>query len=421
MTTPNRARGLRTGTAARDKASRRATAGGRGAADRVRRSHAQTRTTLRFALAFIAAAALAIPLGGTRWLALHLFLAGGAMLAISGVSLMLTVTWSAAPAPPGRWVVVQRALITAGAAGVALAREGGLPAAIVGVAGSVYLAGLLALAWLLVATIRRGVERRFDVAVASYLTAIAAGVAGVVLGAVMAAGTPTPAMRAAHVTTNALGLVGLVIAGTMPFFAATVGRSRMAPRARPRTLAVTLCWMGSGLAVAVVAMAVDAGAVAAVGLGGYAVGIGGVLWLLPRPTLRQLRWAGPRVLALWAGGCWWAIAVAGTAVDAAHADRLLFGDRWLLVLVLGGYAQILWGSLSYLMPMLRGGGPERLSAGFASTRSWLGLAAANAAAVSVALSLPGEATAVAVTVWVLDSAWRAGRVGTVRAGRPTEE
>jgi nitrite reductase (NO-forming) len=371
-------------------------------------------------LAFIAAAAVVIPVGGTRWLALHLLLAGGVMLAISGVSLMLTVTWSAAPAPPGRWVIVQRALLAGGAAGVALAREAGLPDALAAVAGAAYLAGLLTLAWLLVTTIRRGVERRFDVAVAFYVAAIAFGVVGVVLGVVMAAGTPSAAIRAAHITSNVLGLVGLVIAGTMPFFAATVGRSRMSPRARPRSLAVTLCWMASALAVAVIALASDAGAVATLGLGGYALGIGAVLWLLPRPTRRQMRWAGPRLLALWAGGCWWAIAVAATAVDASNADRVVFSGRWVLVMVLGGYAQILWGSLSYLLPVLRGGGPERLSEGFASTRSWLGLAAANAAAVSVAVSLPAQVTVAVLAVWMLDSGWRAARVGTVRTRRPTE-
>jgi hypothetical protein len=250
-------------------------------------------------LAFTAAAAVVIPVGGTRWLALHLLLAGGVMLAISGVSLMLTVTWSAAPAPPGRWIIVQRALVAGGAAGVALAREAGLPDALAAVAGAAYLAGLLTLAWLLVTTIRRGVERRFDVAVAFYVAAIAFGVVGVVLGVVMAAGTPSAAIRAAHITSNVLGLVGLVIAGTMPFFAATVGRSRMSPRARPRSLAVTLCWMASALAVAVVALASDAGAGATLGLGGYALGIGAVLWLLPRPTRRQMRWAG---LACWPCG-----------------------------------------------------------------------------------------------------------------------
>ncbi len=394
------------------------TVGGRGAPDRIRRSHAQTRTTLRLALAFIAAAALAVPAGGSRWLVLHLFLVGGVMLAISGVSLMLTVTWSAAPAPAGRWVVAQRTLVAVGAAGVAFGREVGVSDIIVGIAGAAYLAGLLLLAGLLIATIRRGVERRFDVAVAFYLAAIAAGVVGVTLGVQLVVGEASVGMRSAHVTTNVLGLVGLVVAGTMPFFAATVGRSKMSPLARPINLTVTLGVLLTGLAIAVVGLAIDARTLAAVGFAGYALGIAGVLRLLPRPKRRQLRWAGPRLLALWAGGCWWAVAVAATAADAASAHRLVFGGRWVLVVVLG-YAQILWGSLAYLLPMLRGGGPDRLSAGFASTRSWLGLAAANTAAASVALSLPTEVTTVAVAVWVLDSAWRAGRVGTVRASRPT--
>lgn len=394
--------------------------GSRGAADRVRLSHAQTRTTLRLALVFIAVAAVAALWSSTRWLPLHLFLAGGVMLAISGVSLMLTVTWSAAPAPPGPWVAVQRALIAIGAAGVALAREAELIDAVIAVAGAVYLAGLLILALLLVVTIRRSVERRFDVAVAAYLAAIAAGTTGTVLGVVIVAGTPSVAARAAHVTANLLGLVGLVVAGTMPFFAATVGRSRMSSRARPTRLALSVGWMVASLAMAVIALATDTEIVAAIGLAGYALGICAVLWLLPRPTRRQLRWAGPRLLALWAGGGWWATAVTATAIDVATAETAVFGGRWVLVLVIGGYAQILWGSLAYLLPMLRGGGPERLSEGFAATRSWLGLAAANAAAVCAAGSLPALATGSAVAVWVLDSAWRAARVGTTRAGRPAD-
>jgi hypothetical protein len=96
-----------------------AAAGGRGAADRIQLSHARTRTTLRLALAFIATAALTGAIGTDRWLPIHLFLAGGVMLAISGVSLMSTVTWSAAPAPPDRWVAVQRWLEASAAVGVA--------------------------------------------------------------------------------------------------------------------------------------------------------------------------------------------------------------------------------------------------------------------------------------------------------------
>jgi nitrite reductase (NO-forming) len=392
------------------------TTGGRGAADRVRISHRQTRPTLALALAFVGAAALAAVADSGRWLPLHLLLAGGVVLAISGVSLMLTVTWSAAPAPPGRWVATQRLCIAAGAAGVAAGREAELPDGVVAVAGALYLAGLVGLGVLLVVTVRRGVERRFDVAVAAYLAALLAGTVAVALGVTMAVGTPSVELRSAHVTLNLLGLVGLVVGGTMPFFAATVGRSRMAPHAGARRLAVSLCWQVVALAVAAGGLAAGADPVAAVGLGAYAAGIGGVLWLLPRPTRRQLRWAGPRLVGLWAGAGWWAIAVAATAVEVARDEPVLAG-RWLLVLVIAGYAQVVWGSLAYLLPMLRGGGHERLGEGFAATRSWVGLAAANTAGMALALVLR-PVVGVAVAVWVLDSAWRAARVAARGGVRP---
>lgn len=396
------------------------TAGGRGAADRVRLSHAQTRTTLRLALAFIAAAALTGAAGTTRWLPLHLFLAGAVMLAISGVSLMLTVTWSAAPAPSDRWVAAQRTLVAAGAAGVAVGRHAGLGDAVIGVTAVAYLGGLVVLAGLLLVTARQGVERRFDPAVAAYLSALAFGIVGVALGAWMAVASPSETMRAAHVTINVLGLVGLVVGGTMPFFAPTVGRSRMAPHAGRRRLFLSLCWLAATLLIAVLAMSSDAPVLAGIGLGGYALGVVAMLESLPRPTRRHLQWAGPRLLALWAGGLWWASAVGATAVDAT-TGRVVFGDRWLIVLVVAGYAQILWGSLAYLLPMLRGGGHERLAEGFASTRSWLGFAAANVAGVCAATAQPAAVTAAAVAVWVFDSACRAAHVGTTRAARPTEE
>src|SRR3546814_13009462 len=77
----------------------------------------------------------------------------------------------------------------------------------------------------------------------------------------------------------------------------------------------------------------------------------GGLALLPRPTKRQLDWAGPRLLGLWAGGAWWSLAVAATAVEAGRDESILLGGRWLLVLVVAGYGQILWGSLAYVVPM----------------------------------------------------------------------
>jgi nitrite reductase (NO-forming) len=393
------------------------TGGGRGAGDRVRRSHAQTRATLRMALAFIAAAAVAAAVDSARWLPVHLFLAGAVMLAISGVSLMLTVTWSAAPAPADRWVAAQRFCIAAGAAGVVFGRRAQIANPWMIVPAVVYSAGVVLLAVLLLVTARRGVERRFDPAVAAYVTALAFGMTGVAYGAWMAVGEAPAAARTVHVTLNLLGLVGLVVGGTMPFFAATVGRTKMAKRARRGRLVVGLGWQAATLLLAAVALAAEVPRLAAVGLAGYAIGVLAVMHALPRPSRRQLEWAGPRLVALWAGGLWWATAVGATALDAA-ADRGVFGDRWLVVLVVAGYGQILWGSLAYLLPMLRGGGHARLSEGFASTRSWLGLAAANAAGLSAAAAAPGRVTALLVAVWVIDSGWRAARVGTTRAARP---
>lgn len=386
----------------------RPVAGPRGAADRVRISHRQARATLALALAFVAAAPVAAVAGGGRWLALHLLLAGGAVLAISAVSLMLTVTWSAAPAPPEPWVRLQRACSAAGAAGVGAGRQLDLHPAAVGAAGAVFVAGLVLLGGLLLVTVTRGVERRFDVAVAAYLTALAAGAAAAGLGVAMAVGTPRPELRAAHVSLNLLGLVGIVIGGTLPFFAATVGRTRMAPRARPRGLALLLGWQAAAVGAAAAGLASGAGPVAGTGLGAYAAGVVAAMAMLPRPTRRQLRWAGPRLIALWAGAGWWAAAVSVSAVEARSGDGVLTG-RWLLVLVVAGYMQIMWGSLAYLLPMLRAGGHQRLGQGFATTRSWTGLAAANLAGVALAVAA-GLLAALAMAVWFVDAAWRAGGV-----------
>jgi nitrite reductase (NO-forming) len=372
--------------------------------------------TLRCSLAFLIAAGLAAGWGANRWLVVHLALAGGVVLAISAVSLMLAVTWSAAPAPPDRAVLAQRLLIASGAAGVGIGRSADAPTAMVGAAGALYVTGLLTLAVLLVVTTRRGTERRFDAAVAGYVAALSAGVTGVGVGIAIATAGETAGLRSAHVTLNLLGLIGLVVAATMPYFAATVGRSRMSRLARARVIVVVLATMAGGLALAAGALGGGAERVASCGFAAYVVGIGGVLVVLPRPTRRQLRWAGPRLVALWAGALWWAVAVSATGAEAADGRAVLAG-RWLVVLVLGGYLQILWGSLAYVLPMLRGGGPDHLAAGFALTRSWVGFAAANLTALAAATGAPYRWTWFAGAVWALDTAWRLGRVGTRRAER----
>ena len=86
----------------------------------------------------------------------------------------------------------------------------------------------------------------------------------------------------------------------------------------------------------------------------------------------------------------------------------------LLALVIGGYAQILAGSLAYLAPVLRGGGHRRLTAGFALTRSPLALVAANVAALGAVLDAEGVVT-IAIVIWLADTLVRAGVLITAPA------
>ncbi|MGH9133470.1 MAG: hypothetical protein ACRDZZ_06005 [Ilumatobacteraceae bacterium] len=77
--------------------------------------------------------------------------------------------------------------------------------------------------------------------------------------------------------------------------------------------------------------------------------------------------------------------------------------------MIGGFAQILVASLAYLGPVLRGGGRRPLTAGFALTRSWVSLAAGDAAAVA-ALVGHAQALAAALAIWLTDIVVRAGRL-----------
>jgi nitrite reductase (NO-forming) len=385
-------------------------------AERVPLVQAQTRQTVRLSMALAGLAATAALAGEARWVPLHLFLAGAVVLAISGASQLLTVTWSAAPAPPDRWAATQRWTVAVGAVGVVAARRLDAPDATLGLAGAVYLLGLVLLGVLLAATAARGRKRRFDPAVAAYLGAVAFGVVGVGLGVRMAIDPSEAALRSAHLVANLLGMVGLVVGGTLPYFAATVGRSRMSVLATHGRLWFLAGWQVAMLTGATAALAVDAPRAGAGGLVGYATGIGAIVVLLPRPTRRQLRWAGPRLVALWAGAAWWAASVLVAAGAAAQGDPVLSG-RWLVVLAIAGYGQILWGSLAYLLPMLRGGGPERLAEGFAATRSWFGLAAIEGAGLAIMLDRPAVAGA-ALAAATIDATWRAAQVGTRQATRP---
>jgi hypothetical protein len=190
----------------------------------------------------------------------------------------------------------------------------------------------------------------------------------------------------------------------------------MSPRADDRAQRVLLVWLCIAIVTTTIGFLTALRLVAAVGLGAYAVGLIVLLALLPVMGAKQLRWAGPRLLQLGAGFAWWTAATVAVAFQTMRGDAV-FTRPVLGVLVVGGFAQILAAALAYLAPVLRGGGHVRLSAGFAITRSWLGLIVANVAALALAFGAHGVAV-LAIGAWLVDGAVRSVVLVRPRVSQP---
>ena len=222
---------------------------------------------------------------------------------------------------------------------------------------------------------------------------------GVLLGTGRA-GERAVELRDVHLVINVFGLIGLTIAGTLPFFAATQVRSKMSPRATPTAMRLTFAALVAAITVAAIGHLMARPGVVAGGLITYVLGLLATAMMLPIYARSRLRWAGPRLMQLMAGLVWWGAMTVALAVATIReaADRAI-----LQALVIGGFAQILVASLAYLGPVLRGGGHRRLTGGFAITRSWVSLAAGNTAAVA-ALVGHGPALVAALAIWLIDIA-----------------
>jgi nitrite reductase (NO-forming) len=379
------------------------------AARRVAIVHSQTRPTLQLTVAFTFAAGVAVvvPHHTGVWLPLHLFLLGALGTAISGATQFLAVTWSAAPAPPGALATTQRTLLASGVIGLALGRELDASPIVLGIAGTAVVVSL-GLLQVSLARIRSTSKLdRFHPALDGYLVAVGFGLLGCGAGIAMATDLTTDqldAVRTTHLVLNVFGLVGLVIASTVPYMLATQIRSKMSPRASARALRSAFGLLSAATIVTGVGALGGQHLVTALGFGAYAVGIVATIALCPRVELRHLRWAGPRLVHVVLGIVWWMGTTVGLAVFTGRGDAP--PTELLLALAIGGYGQILVGSLAYVGPVLRGGGHERLSAGFALTRSPLAVVAANVAAVG-ALCGADTVTIAGLAIWLVDSAGRA--------------
>ena len=314
----------------------------------------------------LAVAVLRRDIPESPWLLVHLLLLGAVTNAI--------FVWSShfadallrrrATAGSRRWQGARMVALNVGVLAVVAGMVGA--AWILTLAGSV-IVGTAAAAHgaALARQARAALPSRFGATVGYYIYASLALPIGAGLGAVLARDPLEPwhgRLVVAHVALNLLGWVGLTVLGTLVTLWPTMLRTRIAAgaeRVARQALPILVC---SVLIAAAGALA-GSQALAAAGVAGY---LGGVLWAA-RPLATVAAAKAPSAYATWsvmAAVIWLMASVLGLfTVLVTGATWELVTDRLgllIIALAAGFAAQVLLGALSFLVPVVLGGGPNIL-------------------------------------------------------------
>ncbi|MFC8504354.1 multicopper oxidase domain-containing protein [Pedococcus sp. NPDC057267] len=298
----------------------------------------------------------------SRWLLVHLLLLGAVTNAVLVWSAHFADALLKNPSPSRRGQVVRLVGLNAGVvAVVAGIVSGSLPFTMVGALGVGGAAAAHGIALALQA--RRALPSRFGASVRYYVAASACLPVGAVLGTLLAR-HPDELLHGrlvlAHVAVNVLGWLGLTVLGTLLTLWPTILRTRVAEGAE-RQSRQALPALASSLGVVVAAALAGARTVTGVALLAF---LAATLWSL-RPLLAAARSRPPQSYAAWsvlaavawlAGSLAWLAALVLVAPDWAAAGA---STHRLAVPVAAGFgAQVLLGALTYLLPVVRGGGPS---------------------------------------------------------------
>ncbi|KQV77888.1 copper oxidase [Nocardioides sp. Root122] len=336
-----------------------------------------------------------------RWLLLHLLLLGAAGHSILVWSRYFADTLLRGPATPRREQSIRLAVFDLGAVAVT-----------VGVGSDVWLLVLVGATGVALAVVghvvslARGLRGRFRSRFAPtvhyYLAAGALLPVGATLGVWLARGLSDPLdarVRIAHAGINVLGWVGLTVLGTLVTLWPTMLRTRLAEGAE-KASRVALPVLVTGIGLVAAAAWADQPRAVAVGLVTYLVGVS----VLVRPMVAAARAKPPASFPTWsvgAGVLWIVVMLAVVAV------RVAVGGGWDDVsralheaapyLAAGFVAQVLLGALSYLVPVVLGGGPVAVRAanGALDSAGALRVALANVGLVWCLLPVPSVVRVVA--------------------------
>ena len=299
-----------------------------------------------------------------RWLMVHALLLGAASSAILIWSAHFAEAVRRRPLRGGhRDQAVRLAIHTVGALTAILGVTTGRPAVVV--VGSV-LVVLVALwhAGVLWDQDRRSLASTLGWTTSYFVVAALTLPVGIVLGVLLArsAGSTHARLYVAHLAMMLLGWVGLTVVGTLVTLWPTMLRVRVEPGAGQAA--------GQGLVVLAAGLVV-VGAGAATGLLGLATA-GVVVYLagLVRtavPLVDEARRRSTSSFATWSVAAAWVwlcgsvvawIVMMATASSWSQAEVRV--GTLIAPLAVGFVAQVLLGSLSYLVPMVLGGGPTRV-------------------------------------------------------------
>ncbi len=248
---------------------------------------------------------------------------------------------------------------------------------------------------MLVRRLRAALPGRFRITVRYYIVAALLLPVGVTFGVLLAHGMGDPwqgRLLVAHTMTNLLGWIGLTVLGTLVTLWPTMLRTRMAPNAESASRHA-LPLLGIGLLLVIVGPLLDQALVGAVGIVCY---LGGTLWVY-RPIWTSARQRPPwafSTMSVGAGLVWlpvglglmaWSLASRGSWEALADNYGVLT-----TIFVVGFALQVLLGALSYLLPVVIGGGPSVLRAGMAELDRWstLRVAVANIGLALCLLPVP---------------------------------
>ncbi len=324
--------------------------------------------TVFWLLAALAAAVLHANVPAPRWLLIHLLLLGAVSHSILVWSRYFADALLHLPARPGdrRRQSSRLALLNGGAVVVVV---GVLTAqwVITAVGATAIAAVALWHGTLLFLQLRRALKARFAMTVRYYVVAAALLPVGALLGTIVTAGggnSDDERLVLAHVAVNVLGWLGLTVLGTLVTLWPTMLRTRIVPGAeRAATTALPVL---AGAVVVVVAATLTGSLLGAAG--GLALYLGGV-GVLAVPFVQCARAKPPSSFATWSvlAGLVWLVGtlalLAGAVATAAGWEQA--HDRLTLVtpaLAVGFAAQVLYGAMSYLMPVVLRGGPSAVRA-----------------------------------------------------------